>query len=408
MQRRKFGALKLRRPLRQLVSNSLKNRAKFINKRLSARRRECTGISMLRHELRTPLTGVLGMSELLQDSGLSGEQREFVLALRESGRQMERLIRKSGHPVPESGPGSVTRPGPIDGLQLLEQVMRAHWPAALKKGIGLHLVFDQRLTEQWHSDDSCLRQLLDNLLANAIKFTHGGHVLVEARPASLNRRGKQDIELRVSDTGIGIADRDRHRIYRAGARGRAGGYQRYHGSGLGLYVCARVTALLGGRVAHQPNPGGGTCFKLTLPAVAEASPDTVRRFRPALLAGLRCELRLDDPARRVVTHLLRRIGVRISHPGTGQAQVFSSRCDAVICASERLEDSISKGQPGASRGKVVLLSRHIPAPREIREDRHQTRVLELPQPILQSNLEPLLLQIALYRAACGKHRSNPD
>jgi hypothetical protein len=299
----------------------------------------------------------------------------------------------------------MARPGPINGLQLLEQITRAHWPAALKKGIGLHLVFDHRLTERWHSDDSCLRQLLDNLLANAIKFTDRGYVLLEARPAGLDERGKYDIELRVSDTGIGIAGRDSHRIYQARTRGRAGESRRYHGSGLGLYVCARVAALLGGRVGHQPNPGGGTCFKVVLPAVAEAFPDPARRFRPALLKGLRCELRLDNPAHRAVTHLLRRIGARIIHPGADQAPGLASRCDATICDSEHMGDTVPKGLAVSGRGKVVLLSRHIPAPTECRADLPETRVLELSQPILQSNLEPLLLQIALQRAACTRHRS---
>lgn len=352
-------------------------------------------MNLLRHELRTPLSGILGMAALLRDSRLAGEQQQFVLALQASGRQMQRLVERMRAAEP-----ALIRAGlePVNGLQLLDQVIRAHWPAAKDKGIGLYLVFDHHLVENWYSDGACLRQLLDNLLANAIKFTHRGHVLLEARAAEPEQHGKRGIELQVRDTGIGIARSDGRRIYSIREQGSGDVAQRYGGSGLGLFVCAHLTQLLGGSVQHRPQAGGGTCFKVVLPGIADPARDTAHRLRPALLMGLRCQLALSQPASRVVTHWLRRIGVQVSFMARRKLRQLPDQCDALICDSELIDFSIGGLQSGAGCSRPVLLSRYFPPPAMGPEDAHGMRALELPQPILQSNLEPLMLQLALQRA----------
>jgi len=395
MRGKTFRVLKSRRPVRRLICGLSRNRAGFISRRRSARAIQSTGMDLLRHELRIPLTGILGMSGLLRNSRLAGEQRQLVLALQASGRQMERLVERmlTAEPVV-----SLTRVEAVNGLKLLDQVMRAHGPAAMDKGIGLHLVFDHRLAENWYSDVACLRQLLDNLLANAIKFTHRGYVLVEARSAGPDPHGKGGIELQVRDTGIGIARSDGRRIYSIREQGSADVVQRYGGSGLGLFVCERITGLLGGSVQHRSEAGGGTCFKVVLPGIADPAHNTAHRLRPALLAGLECQLGLGQPVSRVVTHCLRRIGVKVSSMGKQKLRQLPGRCDAVICDSRRIGFPLGGLQSAAGSGRPVLLSRYFPSAAMGWEDEHGIRALELPQPILQSNLEPLLLQLALQRA----------
>ena len=394
MRGRTFRVLKPWPPVRRLICGLSRHRAGFTSRRLPARLVQSTGMNLLRHELRTPLTGILGMSALLRESRLAGEQQQFVLALQASGRQMERMVERMG-----TAGSAVTLAGlePVNGLKLLDQVMRAHWPAAMDKGIGLYLAFDHRLAENWYSDAACLRQLLDNLLANAIKFTHRGHVLVEAHSTEPDQHGKWGIELRVRDTGIGIARSDGRRIYSIREQGSGDVVQRYGGSGLGLFVCTRITELLGGSVQHRSD-SGGTCFKVVLPGVVEPAHDTSPCLHPALLSGLQCQLGLGQPVSRVVTHWLRRIGVQVRFMPRQKLGQIPDQCDAVICDSDLIDSSIGGLRVAAGPSRPVLLSRYFPPAAAEWDDGHGIRALELPQPILQSNLAPLMLQLALQRA----------
>ncbi len=396
MRGKTFRVLKPRRPVRRVIGGLSRTRAGFTSRRLPARWVRSTGMNLLWHELRTPLTGILGMSALLSDARLAGEQQQFVLALQASGRQMGRLVERMR--TAESVL-NLAGPEPVNGLKLLEQVIRAHWPAAMDKGIGLYLVFDHRLVENWYSDGACLRQLLDNLLANAIKFTQRGHVLVEAHPAEPDQHGKRGIELQVRDTGIGIAHSDGRRIYSIREQGSGDVAQQYGGSGLGLFVCERITQLLGGSVQHRSNTGG-TCFKVVLPGIVEPAHDTSHRLHPALLSGLQCQLGLAQPVGLVVTHWLRRIGVQVRFMARQKLRQLPDQCDAVICDSELVDSSIGGLQGAAGFGRPVLLSRYFPSAAMGWEDEPGIHALELPQPILQSNLAPLMLQLALQRAKC--------
>jgi len=409
MQVKTFSALKARRPTRLRIRGLLKNRAEFSTHQLLSRRKRFNCLSLLRHELRTPLAGIQGMSELLRESGLAGEQLGLVLALQESGRQMESLIERMTANRPDWTYGHAITRAPINGLQFLEQVIRAHWPSAVKKGIGLHLVFDHRLPEIWHSDAACLRQLLDNLLSNAIKFTHRGFVLVDAHPKRLAHSGKDDIELCVSDTGIGITGLRDRRIYSAGVQGGEDVHRRYGGAGLGLFICERITALLGGSVRHQPGPAGGTCFRLVIPGMADTAANKPRRIRPSLLAGLRCRLELGAPFDRVVAEWLRRMGVQVNCVRNHDADQLPGGCDFSIVDSGDIAFPACETQAGQGKGRPVMLLPQFPQLIAGDADNpHQTSVLELPQPILMSNLEPLVLRFALQRAlACKMQARGP-
>ena len=403
MQGKTFSALKSRRPARLRIRSVLRNRAQFSTHQLLSRRSRFSRLSLLRHELRTPLAGIQGMSELLLASGLAGEQQGFVLALQESGRQLESLIERMTANLSAGRYGHAITRVPFNGLQFLEQVIRAHWPAAVKKGIGLHLAFDHRLAESWHSDAACLRQLLDNLLSNAIKFTHRGFVLVDAHPKRLAHSGKDDIELWVSDTGIGIAGLHDRRIYSAGVQGGEDVHRRYGGAGLGLFICKRITALLGGSVRHRPSPAGGTCFRVVIPGMADTAANTPRRIRPSLLAGLRCRLELGTPFDRVVAEWLRRMGVQVNCFSNHDADQLPGGCDFAISDSGDVALPARETQAGQGKGRPVMLLPQFPqGTAEDTDSPHRSGVLELPQPILMSNLEPLIMRFALQRALAGK------
>ncbi|MSQ97718.1 MAG: hypothetical protein EXR85_00245 [Xanthomonadales bacterium] len=368
------------------------------------------GLDLLRHELRTPVTGILGMCELLQKSELTGEQFQLASAVQESGEQLLRLISGMG-----SGFGSrfgsgydIGSPATVEGSQagkqvlnggiLMEQVIRAHWPAAHRKGIGLFLHYDHRLSACWHADIVCLRQLLDNLLANAIKFTHQGYVLVEVLQSRLNSSGRADVELKISDTGIGIAQRDARRIYSVREQGSGDIADRFGGSGLGLYVSSRMAAVLGGCITHESPGYGRTCFRVALPDLADPGTEDFGRLQPGLLKDMKCLLAMRPPQAAVVEQLLLRIGVQVTLNAEPRDARIPAGADVVICDQVLLHEANDCAE-GASGQSTLLLLSPLYAPNAATFDATQggAAATELPQPVLRSNLEPLLLRVALQR-----------
>lgn len=356
-----------------------------------------TQLKLLQHELRTPLNGILGMSELLQASSLSCEQRQFLEALEESGRQLERLVAGMIAGNPAAAPFTSPSFQPFDGPRFLEQTIRAHWPAALEKGIGLYLVIDPRLPGRWISDPSWLRQILDNLLTNAIKFTHQGYVLVDACLTGQSEQGKDGVELCIVDTGIGIAGNPADKIYSEGEQGGPGVAERYGGYGLGLYICQQLVSSLDGSLVHQPAAGGGAYFKLTLPGIVEPVPAGMDRLRPRVLADLHCQIALSKPLDQVVARLLLRLGVRLSIMSDGETSFFPSKFDALICDPTRVNASMCDLHAFSGGDGPLLLSQLLSSGPINSKAKPKPGVVPLPQPLLQSNLEPLLLQLALLR-----------
>lgn len=356
-----------------------------------------TQLHLLQHELRTPLTGIMGMSELLQASSLSFEQRRILGALEESGRQLERLLAAMSSGSPATATGNLPPFQPLDGPRFMEQIIRAHWPAALGKGIGLYLAVDHRLPDCWNSDASRLRQILDNLLTNAIKFTHQGYVLVEARLAEPGERGADSVEVRICDTGIGIAGDKTDRIFKAGEQGGRGVAEGYGGYGLGLFICRQLVSSLGGSLTHEPARRGGSCFKLNLPGVIGQDPMGKNRLRPGVLSDLHCQVALDGPLAKVVTGLLLRLGVRSSILNDQETNFLPLQFDALICDPTRVSATTNDLPMLSGRDGPLILSRHLSSDPIRSEAPGMPGAVALPQPVLRSNLEPLLLQLALLR-----------
>jgi len=354
-------------------------------------------LDLLGHELRTPVTGILGMCELLQKSDLTGEQFQLASAVEESGKQLLRLIAGFGADDLQQRAGSAARKHTLNGPILMEQVIRAHWPAAHTKGIGLFLLYDHRLPGCWHSSVACLRQLLDNLLSNAIKFTSQGHVLVEVRPLQLDSSGRADVELAVCDTGIGIARQDAQRIYGIREQGSGDIAERFGGSGLGLHVCTRMASLLGGCMTHESSEFGGTCFRVKIPGLADWGAGAFDRLQPRLLRDMRCLLAVRPPRAAVLEQLLLRIGVQVAVTPGPQGSGIPAGMDFMICDPASLINGMAHVQGASAGNTMVLLSRPY-SPNPVTGEAVQGVVItQLPQPILRSNLEPLLMRVALQR-----------
>mgnify|MGYP002388193846 FL=1 len=293
-------------------------------------------MAMLGHELDNVLNGLLGMTQLLRESGLSPEQDRWSCAIEQSGRQMRRLVAtfRSG-----SGPAD-QRPAlhalRIDGIELLEQVVISHAPAAAANGNRLLLNVDPDVPDYWHCDPCQLRQVIDNLLGNAIKFTAGGEVLLRAARAS---QGSDWLRISVVDSGPGIDPAAGNRIFEAWEQGHQRIRRDFGGSGLGLFICHRAVTAMSGTLHWSTPASGGACFEARLPDVLREEAAVSARV-PRLLREVHCFLQLREPLRGSVAGWLARLGVQWQDASAGALQ--AGQAGLAVGVSELGADA---GQP---------------------------------------------------------------
>ncbi|MDO8958993.1 MAG: ATP-binding protein, partial [Rhodocyclaceae bacterium] len=256
------------------------------------------------HEIRTPLTGLLGMLELLSFSSLADEQRHELAVARESGKALSRIIDDIlDYSRIEAGKLSLS-PEPEDLRALIESVRDAHLTTASAKGISLMSFVDPRLPRAVLADGLRLRQILQNFVSNALKFTAEGYV--ELRAEWLCGDGENvTLKLAVRDTGIGITPETQRRLFERYAQADATTARRYGGTGLGLSICKHLAELMGGTIGVESTPAQGSRFfvTVTLPvAQVEAAPvpgpsEALRQLdaggRPVLVAD-------DHPTNRAL------------------------------------------------------------------------------------------------------------
>jgi len=335
-------------------------------------------IAMLGHELGNVLNGLLGMAELLRDSGLHAEQEQWLKAIEQSGRQLRRLIVSFQSFKGGSGPAACPQISNLDGLALLEQVVISHTPAARANQNRLLLVVEPDVPGRWRCDPCMIRQLLDNLLGNANKFTHSGEVVLEAAVVPGDTAPSNMLELRVSDTGPGIRATDGDRIFDAYER-KNGGDGCVDGNGLGLYICHNIVQLLNGRIDWSSPTGGGSCFDVVLPGVLDTGNGQQSLFPVSLLQQVQCRLKLENPLRRSVANFLTRLGVR-----------WSNNRPALTGFRENdLEVLISEARMSHNCGAPALLL----TPRAPQGSDRPGHLLFAP--VLESTLGPLLLEMVL-------------
>jgi len=223
----------------------------------------------LRHELRTPLSGLLGLADLLSTQILPGRSQTWLATLQACGQQLASLIDRSLRPE-IAGPTPAAARG-TDGLALLESLLLAHWPAARLAGTQLALEFHPSAQGWWKADGIAMRQALDNLLSNAIRFSHGGRVTLEAQvlPACGAQPGL--LQLAVEDSGPGLLGTAQNwpvANLREGREQEEYANRAYRMSirGLGLRVVEEFCRNHSGQLQRGSTASGGTRMVICLPA----------------------------------------------------------------------------------------------------------------------------------------------
>ena len=359
-------------------------------------------LAMMSHEIRTPMNGVVGMASLLLDTPLSDAQRDYAETIRASGDALLAVINdildfskiESGRLELESAPFTLR--------ECVEGAIDVVATRASEKHLDLLYELDCGTPEAVEGDGNRLRQILVNLLGNAVKFTERGEVVLSVRRLDPGDGRPPELGFAVRDTGIGIAKEAAGRLFQSFTQVDASTTRKYGGTGLGLAISRRLVELMGGRMWLESEPGRGSTFFFTLPCRA-AVPPPGRALAPSFdFSGRHLLLVDDNPTNlRILSTQLSQWGATsVSCGSAADAMALlkdGGEFDAAILDFHMPEEDglslasrLAAEAPGIARMPRILLS--SVCHREMKHGR------ELFAEILTKPAKPGHLQTALGRA----------
>ncbi|HEY3743449.1 MAG TPA: response regulator [Bryobacteraceae bacterium] len=373
-------------------------------------------LATVSHEIRTPMNGIIGMADLLARSPLNEEQRSYNETVRASAEALLSILNdildfsriEAGKLVIDHRPFTLAEPA----FQMADLLA----PAAAQKGLEFVVRIAPDLPCSVIGDAGRIRQILMNLAGNAIKFTHSGHVMVEAQaapPLDPPEEGKVRIRFAVHDTGIGIPVGKIPSLFEKFTQADASTTRRYGGTGLGLAISRRLVELMGGTINVESSDGVGStfAFDVSLPVADDSRPLPIQS--PAVFAGKQLQVLVVEPSEasaRVLTEMLTVLGVTHRQAASAKEAAAILETNAIewhaVLISGRLQADEAGHFVRIQRllGKGNRLIVLVPRGRvEAKSSGRELRVLQKP---IQTNV----LEDALRRTRSGSSplSSRPD
>ncbi|MHC0052164.1 hybrid sensor histidine kinase/response regulator [Actibacterium sp. D379-3] len=365
----------------------------------AANRAKSAFLANMSHELRTPMNGVVGMADLLCDTALSEEQRLYAETIRNSGEALLTLLNDVLDYSKIEAEKLKLHPEPFDLERAIHEIVMLLQATAQDKALDLLIDYDMFLPTRFDGDRGRIRQILTNLISNAVKFTEQGHVLVRVVGMAADTPQQQQIHITVEDTGIGIAPDMQSHIFGEFNQVEDQQNRKFEGTGLGLAITKQLVGLMGGEMWLESEKGQGACFgiRLTLPLAEDSA------VAPITLAdGLRRVLVVDDQEinRTILERQLSQLGLDVVQHRTAEDALAALDGDGpvdLIVTDHKMPgmDGFTFARALRAAGVVVPILLLTSNPTALREGAAQDAVdLVLNKPILRRALYEAINRLA--------------